>query len=237
VIRGPALKIVENMEASLGVPTATSQRQVQLKVLDENRILINRYLAATGRKASYTHLVAWAIVKALGKFPQLNDAYEVIDGTPYRARRESVNLGLAVDLTKKDGTRTLLVPNIKGADAMTFLQFIDAYQDKVIRARDGKLQVADFQGTTVSLTNPGTIGTTASNPRLMAGQGLIVATGAIDYPPEYSAMTPQALSQLGLRPPHHSGRGVGRVSGLHSRTAARPAQFLRRHLHRDRHPV
>jgi multifunctional 2-oxoglutarate metabolism enzyme len=197
-IRGPALKIVENMETSLGVPTATSQRQVQLKVLDENRTLINRYLAATGRKASYTHLVAWAIVKALAKFPQLNDAYEEVDGAPYRVKRESVNLGLAVDLTKKDGTRTLLVPNVKGANRMGFLEFMDAYQDKVLRARDGKLQVADFQGTTVSLTNPGTIGTTASNPRLMAGQGLIVATGAIDYPPEYSAMTPQALSQLGI---------------------------------------
>lgn len=198
VIRGPALKIAENMEASLLVPTATSQRQVQLKVLDENRILLNRYLATTGHKASYTHLVAWAIIKALSKFPQLNDAYEMVDGTAYRVKRESVNIGLAIDLTKKDGTRTLLVPNIKGANKMTFPEFIDAYQDKVIRARDNKLQVSDFQGTTVSLTNPGTIGTTASNPRLMPGQGLIVATGAIDYPPEYSAMTPQALSQLGI---------------------------------------
>ncbi|HYE72209.1 MAG TPA: 2-oxo acid dehydrogenase subunit E2, partial [Blastocatellia bacterium] len=197
-IRGPALKIAENMEASLHVPTATSQRQVQLKVLDENRALLNRYLATTGHKASYTHLVAWAIIKALAKFPQLNDAYEEVDGTAYRIKRESVNIGLAIDLTKKDGTRTLLVPNIKGANKMSFPEFIDAYQDKVLRARDGKLQVPDFQGTTVSLTNPGTIGTTASNPRLMPGQGVIIATGAIDYPPEYSAMTPQALSQLGI---------------------------------------
>ena len=197
-IRGPALKIVENMATSLTVPTATSQRQVQLKVLDENRTLINRHLAAQGRKASYTHLVAWAIIKALGKFPQINDAYEEINGSAFRAKREDVNLGLAIDLTKKDGSRTLLVPNIKGANKMNFLQFLDAYQDVVKRARDGKLQVSDFQETTISLTNPGTIGTTASNPRLMKGQGAIIATGAIDYPPEYSAMTPKALSQLGI---------------------------------------
>ena len=197
-IRGPALKIVENMATSLTVPTATSQRQVQLKVLDENRTLINRHLAVQGRKASYTHLVAWAIIKALGKFPQINDAYEEINGGAFRAKREDINLGLAIDLTKKDGSRTLLVPNIKGANKMNFLQFLDAYQDVVKRARDGKLQVSDFQETTISLTNPGTIGTTASNPRLMKGQGAIIATGAIDYPPEYSAMTPKALSQLGI---------------------------------------
>lgn len=197
-IRGPALKIVENMDASLSVPTATSQRQVQLKVLDENRTLLNRYLAQSGRKASYTHLVAWAIVKAIGKFPQMNDGFEEIEGVAYRVKREDVNIGIAIDLTKKDGSRTLLVPNIKAANKMTFLQFIDAYQDVVKRARDGKLQVSDFQDTTISLTNPGTIGTTASNPRLMKGQGAIIATGAIDYPPEYSAMTPKALSQLGI---------------------------------------
>ena len=197
-IRGPALKIVENMDASLSVPTATSQRQVQLKVLDENRTLLNRYLAQRGRKASYTHLVAWAIVKALGKYPQLNDAYDEVDGVAYRVKRGDVNIGVAIDLTKKDGSRTLLVPNVKAANRMSFLQFIDAYQDVVKRARDSKLQVSDFQDTTISLTNPGTIGTTASNPRLMKGQGAIIATGAIDYPPEYSAMTPRALSQLGI---------------------------------------
>jgi multifunctional 2-oxoglutarate metabolism enzyme len=128
----------------------------------------------------------------------MNDAYDEVEGTAYRARREEVNIGIAIDLTKKDGTRTLMVPNIKAPDKMTFLQFIDAYQDVVSRARDGKLQISDFQDTTISLTNPGTIGTTASNPRLMKGQGAIIATGAIEYPPEYSAMTPKALSQLGI---------------------------------------
>jgi len=198
-IRGPALKIVENMEMSLAVPTATSIRQVQIKLLDENRRWINRHQNAQGKaKTSYTHYIAWAMLKALDKYPQMNDGFQELDGTAYRVRRPEVNLGMAVDVQKKDGTRTLLVPNIKGANHLTFSQFLDAYQDVVIRARDGKLQVSDFHGTTISLTNPGTIGTTASSPRLMAGQGAIIATGAIEYPPEYSAMTDEALSQLGI---------------------------------------
>jgi 2-oxoglutarate dehydrogenase E1 component len=198
-IRGGALKIVENMETSLTVPTATSQRRVPVKVLDENRRIINKYLAETGRgKASYTHLIAWALCCALKDFPQLNDGFEIADGQPVRVRRPDVNLGLAIDLQKKDGTRTLLVPNIKRANAMRFSEFLEAYDDKVARARAGKLTVADFQGTTISLTNPGTIGTVASTPRLMAGQSVIIATGAIEYPAEYQAMAPEALSQLGI---------------------------------------
>ncbi len=198
-IRGPALKIVENMETSLTVPIATSVRQIQIKLLDENRRWINRHLEEHGRgKTSYTHFIAWAILKALAKLPQMNDGYEEVDGTAYRVKRADVNLGVAVDVQKKDGSRSLLVPNIKAANKMTFWQFVQGYQDVVIRARDGKLQVADFQGTTISLTNPGTIGTTSSNPRLMAGQGAIIATGAIEFPPEYAAMTDAALSQLGI---------------------------------------
>jgi 2-oxoglutarate dehydrogenase E1 component len=198
-IRGPALKIVENMESSLAVPTATSARQIQIKLLDENRRWVNRHLEAQGGgKTSYTHFIAWAMIKALEKYPQMNDGYEEVDGAAYRARRRDVNLGVAVDVQKKDGTRSLLVPNIKGANRMSFKQFVGAYQDTVKRARDGKSQVSDFQGTTVSLTNPGTIGTVASTPRLMAGQGVIIATGAIEYPPEYAAMTEEALSQLGI---------------------------------------
>ena len=198
-IRGPALKIVENMESSLAVPIATSVRQIQIKLLDENRRWINRHLEEHGRgKTSYTHFIAWAILKALAKLPQMNDGYEEVDGTAYRVKRTDVNLGVAVDVQKKDGSRSLLVPNIKAANKMTFWQFVQAYQDVIIRARDGKLQVADFQGTTISLTNPGTIGTTSSNPRLMSGQGAIIATGAIEFPPEYAAMTDAALSQLGI---------------------------------------
>ena len=198
-IRGGALKIVENMETSLSVPTATSNRRIPVKVLDENRRVINKHLQERGRgKASYTHLVAWAIVRALKDFPQLNDAFEVVGGQPSRLRREGVNLGVAIDLAKKDGSRTLLVPNIKNANRMSFSEFLSAYDDVVNRARTGKLQIPDFQGTTLSLTNPGTIGTVASTPRLMAGQSLIIATGAIEFPAEYQAMAPEALSQLGI---------------------------------------
>ncbi len=198
-IRGVALKIVENMEASLSVPTATSQRRIPVKLLDENRRIINKYLQENDRgKASYTHLIAWALLRALDEFPQLNDGFDVVDGNPVRLHRGSVNLGVAIDVTKKDGTRTLLVPNIKGANKLRFSQFLTAYDDVVRRAREGKLQLPDFQGTTISLTNPGTIGTVASTPRLMAGQSLIIATGAIEYPAEYQAMAPETLSQLGI---------------------------------------
>jgi len=198
-IRGAALKIVENMEASLAVPTATSQRRIPVKLLDENRRLINRHLSEQGGlKASYTHLIAWAIVRALAEFPQLNDGFGIVDEQPSRLQRGSVNLGIAIDLEKKDGSRTLLVPNIKGANKLTFSGFLAAYDDVVKRARAGKLEIADFQGTTISLTNPGTIGTVASTPRLMAGQSVIIATGAIEYPAEYQAMIPAVLSQLGI---------------------------------------
>ncbi|HKG62073.1 MAG TPA: multifunctional oxoglutarate decarboxylase/oxoglutarate dehydrogenase thiamine pyrophosphate-binding subunit/dihydrolipoyllysine-residue succinyltransferase subunit [Pyrinomonadaceae bacterium] len=198
-IRGPALKIVENMERSLSVPTATSERRIPVKLLDENRRIINQHLAENDRgKASYTHLIAWAVLRALDTFPQLNDGYAEVDGVQSRVKRKSVNLGVAVDLTKKDGTRTLLVPNIKNANTLSFFEFLTAYDDVITRAREGKLQVPDFQGTTISLTNPGTIGTVASIPRLMEGQSVIIATGAIEYPAEYQAMAPEALSQLGI---------------------------------------
>src|SRR5215831_8777282 len=198
-IRGPALKIVENMEASLAVPTATSQRRIPVKLLDENRRLINRHLAERGRhKASYTHLIAYALLRALEKFPQLNDGFDIVDNQPVRLKRESVNLGIAIDLEKKDGTRSLLVPNIKQANALSFSDFLNAYDDVVSRARDGKLQISDFQATTISLTNPGTIGTVASTPRLMQGQSVIIATGAIEYPAEYQSIDPGILPQLGI---------------------------------------
>ena len=198
-IRGPALKIVENMQSSLSVPTATSERRIPVKLLDENRSIINKHLAENDRgKASYTHLIAWAMLRALDSFPQLNDGYAEVDGASVRLKRKSVNLGIAVDLTKKDGSRTLLVPNIKNANTLSFAEFLTAYDDVITRAREGKLQISDFQGTTVSLTNPGTIGTVASVPRLMEGQSVIIATGAIEYPAEYQAMAPEALSQLGI---------------------------------------
>ena len=198
-IRGAALKIVENMEASISVPTATSQRRIPVKLLDENRRFINKYLEENYRgKASYTHLIAWALLRALEEYPRLNDGYALVEGTPSRLVREDVNLGIAIDIAKKDGTRNLLVPNLKAANKLRFSEFLESYDEVVKRAREGKLQLSDFQGTTISLTNPGTIGTVASMPRLMPGQSVIIATGAIEYPAEYQAMAPEALSQLGI---------------------------------------
>ena len=196
---GAAKKIVENMEQSLTVPTATSVRTMPVKLLDENRKIINQHLAIRGGgKASFTHLIAWAIVKAAKEYPAMNNGYGVVDGKPSRIENESINLGIAIDIQKKDGSRNLLVPNIKGCEKMTFSQFFAAYNDTVQKARDGKLEIPDFGGTTISLTNPGTIGTVSSNPRLMSGQSAIIATGAIEYPAEYQAMTGAALSQLGI---------------------------------------
>ncbi len=192
-------KIALNMEDSLGIPTATSSRTMPVKALDENRRIINRYLSKMKRnRISFTHLLAWAIVRTLEKFPGLNDTYTVVDGAPYRVKRPSVNIGLAVDITKKDGTRLLLVPNIKDAQSMNFSQFIEAYDNVIARTRNNKIGVEDLTGTTVTLTNPGMIGTTASNPRLMKGQGMIVAAGSIDYPVEYQAVKPEILTSLAV---------------------------------------
>jgi 2-oxoglutarate dehydrogenase E1 component len=198
-LTGASKKIVENMEQSLTVPTATSIRTIPVKLLEENRRILNDHAKSSGRgKVSFTHIIAWAIIKAIKEYPQMNFGYGLIDNAPSRLTHEHVNLGIAIDLEKKDGTRNLMVPNIKGADTMNFAAFFDSYNDTVKKARDGKLDIADFQGTTITLTNPGTLGTIASSPRLMAGQSAIIATGSIDYPAEYQAMTPAGLSQLGI---------------------------------------
>ena len=198
-LRGAASKIVANMEASLSVPTATSVRNIPVKVLEENRRVINNHLSLSGQtKASFTHIIAWALVKAIKDFPRMNSAFAMQDGTPARIDREDVNLGLAIDIERKDGSRSLLVPNVKRANAMDFAQFLKAYNDLVRKARNSTLEIADFDGTSISLTNPGTIGTIASVPRLMATQGTIIATGQIDYPAEYSAADPGVLADLGI---------------------------------------
>jgi 2-oxoglutarate dehydrogenase E1 component len=198
-IRGGALRVVENMEASLAMPTATSVRTMPVRTLEENRAILNKHRAAQGAsKISFTHLVAWAILRALDTFPRLNDAYVELEGQAHRVQRDSVRLGLAVDVQKKDGTRTLLVPNIKDAHRLDFAAFLAAFDDLVARSRKGSISPDDFMGTTVSLTNPGTVGTTSSAPRLMPGQGLILATGALDYPAEYRSMAPRTLSLLGI---------------------------------------
>ena len=198
-LRGAQAAIVKNMEVSLGVPTATSVRTVPAKLLEENRRIINDYLArGRGGKVSFTHLIGWAIVRALQAVPALNASYEEIDGKPHVVRHKSVNLGLAVDQTRKDGTRTLLVPNIKSADTLDFAGFHAAYEEVIRKVRSGKLSPDDFAGTTVSLTNPGMIGTVLSVPRLMAGQGAIIGAGAIDYPTEYKGTDPAIIAALGI---------------------------------------
>ncbi len=198
-LRGAAARVVQNMTASLGVPTATSQRIIPVKVIDENRHIINQHRTLLGKsKVSYTHLIAWAIVKALASYPTLNHAYAESDGEALRVIRNQVNFGVAVDLPGKDGSRALVVPNIKNAVALDFQQFLTAYDDLIARARSGKLSVEDFRGTTISLTNPGTVGTVGSVPRLMPGQGAILATGAIDYPAEYQGMSPEVRAMLGI---------------------------------------
>jgi multifunctional 2-oxoglutarate metabolism enzyme len=198
-IRGGAVRIVENMEASLHVPTATSIRTIPVRTLEENRRILNKHRDASGAgKVSFTHIVSWAILRALDTFPRLNDAYAELDGQPHRIQRDQVRLGIAVDVQRKDGSRTLLVPNIKDAGRMDFSTFLRAFDELVARSRKGTISPDDFRGTTVSLTNPGTVGTTSSAPRLMPGQGVIVATGALDYPAEYRSMAPRTLSLLGI---------------------------------------
>ncbi len=198
-IKGVAAKIVENMDISVSIPTATSVRVVPVKMLMEDRDIINRHLVPRGEpKATFTHFIAWAIVKALKDLPVLNSFYFEQDGQPYRALPEHINFGVAIDLPGKGGKRNLVVPNIKAVDTMNFKEFLHAYYQLVNKARNGALEVSDFEGTTISLTNPGTIGTVSSQPRLMKNQGCIIATGAMDYPAEFQAMSPEVLNQLGI---------------------------------------
>jgi 2-oxoglutarate dehydrogenase E1 component len=198
-LRGAAGRIAQNMTASLAIPLATSQRTIAVKVMDENRRIINQHRTLLGKsKVSYTHLLGWAVVKALGDLPGLNHAYAERDGQSYRVAPPRVNLGVAVDVTGKDGSRSLMVPNIKDAASIDFYEYVARFDDLVARARQGKLTLADFQGTTISLTNPGTVGTMASSPRLMAGQGAIVAAGAIGYPAEYQGAAEETRAALGI---------------------------------------
>jgi len=187
------------MEASLQVPTATSVRAVPAKLLVDNRIVINSNLArARGGKVSFTHIIGFALVEALAQMPEMNNAYVEVDGKPGVSKPAHVNLGIAIDLPKDDGTRTLMVPSVKAAETMDFVKFWAAYEDVIRRARTGKLAVTDFAGTTISLTNPGTIGTVHSVPRLMPGQGTIIGVGAMEYPAEYAGASEETLARLAV---------------------------------------
>jgi 2-oxoglutarate decarboxylase len=199
VLRGAPARTVQNMEASLTVPTATSVRDVPVKLLWDNRTVINNHLArARGGKVSFTHLIGYALVKAVRAMPEMNVGFDVIDGKPHQITPAHINLGLAIDVPKPDGGRTLLVPSIKAAETMDFAGFWTAYEEIVRKARDGKLGVADFQGTSISLTNPGGIGTSHSIPRLMKGQGAIIGVGAMEYPAEWQGASADAIARNGI---------------------------------------
>ncbi|MFH8250808.1 multifunctional oxoglutarate decarboxylase/oxoglutarate dehydrogenase thiamine pyrophosphate-binding subunit/dihydrolipoyllysine-residue succinyltransferase subunit [Microbacterium sp. B2969] len=199
VLRGMTKTLAANMDQSLTVPTATSVRTVPAKLMIDNRIVINNHMARTrGGKVSFTHLIGWAIIRALQEFPSQNVFYAEIDDKPSVVAPAHVNLGIAIDLPKPDGTRSLLVPSIKRAETLTFGEYLASYEDLITRARGGKLTAADFQGTTISLTNPGGIGTVHSVPRLMKGQGCIVGAGALEYPAEFQGSSDKTLVELGI---------------------------------------
>ena len=198
-IRGVAARVVQSMEASLNVPTATSVRAIPAKLMIDNRTVINNHLArGRGGKVSFTHLIGYAMIKALRAMPEMNTFFAEQDGKPVLGSPEHINLGIAIDLAKPDGTRQLLVPSIKGCEELDFAQFWASYEDTVRKARGSKLTVEDYAGTTVSLTNPGTLGTVHSVPRLVEGQGLILGVGAMDYPAEFQGASEETLSNLAI---------------------------------------
>jgi len=201
-LRGAAARIVTNMNASLAVPTATSVRTVSARLLEINRVALNESLArSSGAKVSFTHFIAYALIKGLQAIPSLNASFvDAVDakGTPGIRRHEHVGLGLAVDVQRPDGTRNLLVPVIRDADTMDFREFLLAYENLVRKVHNATFGADDFVGATVSLTNPGTLGTVQSVPRLMPGQGAIFGVGALTWPAGFEAADPRALAQLGV---------------------------------------
>src|SRR5215210_1532446 len=197
-LRGPAAMLARAMGESREVPTATSFRTVPVDTLDAKRKALNEVLKERGTKVSFTHLVAWAIVLAAREWPVMVRVFDERDGKPFAVDGGPVNLGIAVDVERKDGSRSLMVPCIKGADGLDFAAFHSYYEDLINKTRENKLTADDFQGTNISLTNPGGLGTVASVPRLMAGQSAIIATGSIAYPAEWAHATPDRIKQLGI---------------------------------------
>ena len=199
-LKGAAARTAKNMDDSLSMPTATSARAVPAKVLIENRSVINTHLARTrGGKVSFTHLIGWAVVESLTEMPSMNVSYGVDEaGKPVLHEPAHVAFGLAIDVPGSDGQRRLLVPSIKQADLMDLSRFVEAYEGLVAKARQNKLDLDDFRGTTVTLTNPGMIGTLHSVPRLMPGQGLIVGVGAMDYPAAFAGASPDTLARQAI---------------------------------------
>ncbi len=198
-LKGMSKSLAANMDASLTVPTATSVRTIPAKLMIDNRIVINNHLKrARGGKVSFTHLIAWALVQTLKEFPSQNVFYDEVDGKPSVVAPAHINLAIAIDIPKPDGTRALLVPGIKNTETMSFQEFLVAYEDVVGRARNNRLTTADYAGNTISLTNPGGIGTEHSVPRLMKGSGSIIGAGALEYPAEFQGMSLTTLADLGI---------------------------------------
>ncbi|WP_329270997.1 multifunctional oxoglutarate decarboxylase/oxoglutarate dehydrogenase thiamine pyrophosphate-binding subunit/dihydrolipoyllysine-residue succinyltransferase subunit [Streptomyces sp. NBC_01451] len=198
-LRGPSAAVAKNMNASIEVPTATSVRAVPVKLLFDNRIVINNHLKrARGGKISFTHLIGYAMVQAIKAMPSMNYSFAEKDGKPTLVKPAHVNFGLAIDLVKPNGDRQLVVAGIKKAETLNFFEFWQAYEDIVRRAREGKLTMDDFTGVTVSLTNPGGLGTVHSVPRLMPGQSVIMGVGSMDYPAEFQGTSQDTLNKLGI---------------------------------------
>ncbi|WP_040765687.1 multifunctional oxoglutarate decarboxylase/oxoglutarate dehydrogenase thiamine pyrophosphate-binding subunit/dihydrolipoyllysine-residue succinyltransferase subunit [Tsukamurella sp. 1534] len=199
VLRGAANAVVKNMNASREVPTATSVRSMPVKVMFDNRVVINNHLARNrGGKISFTHILGYALVQGVKAFPNMNRHFAEVDGKPNAVTPPHINLGIAIDLVGKNGSRSLVVAAVKNTETMDFGQFVDAYEDIVRRARTGKLTAEDFAGVTISLTNPGGIGTVHSVPRLMVGQGAIIGVGAMEYPAEFQGASEEKIAELGV---------------------------------------
>jgi 2-oxoglutarate dehydrogenase E1 component len=204
-LRGAAALVATNMTASLGVPTATSFRVIPARLLEVNRKILNNQLTRIGSagKVSFTHIIGYAAVQAMKSVAVMNSSFVPAPAgdpraTPSVIRHKHVGLGIAVDVARPDGSRTLMVPVVRDADTLDFRAFWTAYEDIIRKVRTGKIGADDLAGATATLTNPGTIGTVQSVPRLMPGQGVIIGVGTIDYPAEWLAADPRVVAELGV---------------------------------------
>ena len=201
LIKGASAMLARYMDESRSVPTATSFRTVTVTALDARR----KQLKEAGHRVSFTHVIAYAIARAATEqMPVMARHFEEVDGKPHVIDDGACHLGIAVDVERNERSgeasadgeapgrgrsgRTLMVPIIRDAGRLSFAQFLEAFGDLIAKARENRLTADDLQGGNVSLTNPGGIGTIASVPRLMRGQGTIIATGAIGYPPGLAAV-------------------------------------------------
>ncbi len=198
-LKGSVATLASYMEQSLTIPVATSFRTLHVGTMEQRRAELNSALKQAGRseKISFTHIIAFALARAATEQPAITASFRRAGGKPQKIEG-GIHLGLAVDAQRKDGSRFLVVPVLKNAALLDFAAFRDAYEDLVAKARDNKLSVEEQTGATFTLTNPGGIGTVASVPRLMAGQGAIIATGAIAYPPGFAHASRSTLEQLGV---------------------------------------